>query len=77
MPFNAKLKQLRLSKLPPLTQTDLANVLGMTQRKISFLETGVTEPSLKDLRTICLYFDVSSDYLLDLPEDLSYVQDND
>lgn len=75
MAFNAKFKQLRLSKLPPLTQTDLANVLGMTQRKISFLETGVTEPSLKDLQAICLYFNVSADFLLDLPEELPYIND--
>ena len=76
MPFNTKFKQLRLSKLPPITQTDLANVLGMTQRKISFLETGVTEPSLKDLRAICLYFDVSADYLLDLPDALPFRDDD-
>ena len=73
MAFNTKFKQLRLSKLPPLTQTDLANVLGMTQRKISFLETGVTEPSLKDLQAICLYFNVSADYLIDLPEAMPYI----
>lgn len=72
MAFNEKFKELRQSKLPPLTQTDLANVLSMTQRKISFLETGVTEPSLKDLKSICTYFNVSADYLLDLPEDLDY-----
>ena len=75
MAFNQKFKQLRLSKLPPLTQTDLANVLGMTQRKISFLETGVTEPSLKDLQAICLYFNVSADYLIDLPEAMPYIND--
>lgn len=75
MAFNVKFKQLRQSKLPPLTQTDLANVLGMTQRKISFLETGVTEPSLKDLQAICLYFNVSADYLIDLPEQLPYIND--
>ena len=67
---NEKFKELRQSKLPPLTQTDLANVLGMTQRKISFLETGATEPSLRDLKAICMYFQVSADYLLDLPNTL-------
>lgn len=71
MPFNEKFKELRQSKLPPLTQTDLANVLGMTQRKVSFLETGATEPSLGDLQAICLYFHISADYLLDLPENLA------
>ena len=74
MAFNEKFKELRQSKLPPLTQTDLANVLSMTQRKISFLETGVTEPSLKDLKSICTYFHVSANYLLDLPEDLEFIK---
>lgn len=72
MAFNEKFKELRQSKLPPLTQSDLANVLSMTQRKISFLETGVTEPSLRDLQSICTYFHVSADYLLDLPGNLDY-----
>lgn len=74
MAFNTKFRELRQSKLPPLTQTDLANVLGMTQRKISFLETGVTEPSLQDLQAICLYFHVSADYFLDLPDTLDYIR---
>lgn len=72
MAFCDKLKFLRLSKLPPLTQTDLANAIGVTQRKISFMETGVTEPSLKDLTSICRYFNISADYLLSLPENMEY-----
>lgn len=69
MAFCEKLRALRLGSLPALTQTDLGNAIGVTQRKISFMETGVTEPSLKDLVRICRYFNVSADYLLDLPAD--------
>lgn len=72
MAFCEKLKLLRLAKLPPLTQTDLANAIGVTQRKISFMETGVTEPSLKDLSALCRYFNVSADYLLELPDNMVY-----
>lgn len=72
MSFGEKLKELRLQKLPPLTQSDLAIALGLTQRKISFLETGTSEPSLKDLSSICLYFNVSADYFLELPKNMSY-----
>lgn len=72
MSFCEKLKLLRLAKLPPLTQTDLANAIGVTQRKISFMETGVTEPSLKDLYSLCRYFNVSADYLLELPDNMVY-----
>ena len=72
MKFNERLKYLRCSKIPNITQNDLANAIGTTQRKISFLETGTTEPSLKDLVALCSYFDVSADYLLGLPKDMNY-----
>lgn len=75
MPFSEKIRALRLKKLPPITQSDLANAVGMTQRKISFLETGASEPSLSDLKALCLYFDVSADYLLDLPKDLNHPEE--
>lgn len=39
MAFCDRLRLLRQSKLPPLTQTDLANAIGVSQRKISFMET--------------------------------------
>jgi len=70
--FGQNLKNLRCAKLPPLTQTDLANAIGVTQRKISFLETGASEPSLRDIVAICRYFSVSADYLLGLPRDMEF-----
>lgn len=72
MSFGKNLKNLRCSKLPPLTQTDLANAIGVTQRKISFLETEASEPSLRDMVALCRYFNVSADYLLGLPHDMEY-----
>ncbi len=72
MSFGKNLKNLRCAKLPPLTQTDLANAIGVTQRKISFLETGASEPSLRDITALCRYFNVSADYLLGLPRDMEY-----
>lgn len=72
MSFGQNLKTLRCAKLPPLTQTDLANAIGVTQRKISFLETGASEPSLRDLTALCRYFNVSADYLLGLPQNMEY-----
>lgn len=72
MEFNEKMKLLRHEKIPNITQSDLANALGMTQRKISFLETGTTEPSLKDITALCKYFNVSADYLLGLPKNMNY-----
>ena len=72
MSFGKNLKNLRCAKLPPLTQTDLANAIGVTQRKISFLETGASEPSLRDITALCRYFNVSAAYLLGLPRDMEY-----
>ena len=72
MSFGKNLKNLRCAKLPPLTKTDLANAIGVTQRKISFLETGASEPSLRDITALCRYFNVSADYLLGLPRNMEY-----
>ncbi len=64
MKFNERLKYLRCAKIPSITQKDLANAIGVTQRKISFMETGTTEPSLSDIIALCNYFNVSADFLL-------------
>ena len=50
MNFSERLKYLRCAKIPTITQKDLANALGITQRKVSFMETGTTEPSIKDIK---------------------------
>ena len=51
-----------------LTQTQLGTILHMTQRKISYIECGMNEPSIEDLKAFCRYFKISANYLLDLPE---------
>ena len=66
MEFCDKLRSLRKGRRPRLTQEELAEKLNMTQRKISRMETGETEPSLEDIRMICRYFNVSADWLLGL-----------
>ncbi|MCH5192099.1 MAG: helix-turn-helix transcriptional regulator [Oscillospiraceae bacterium] len=72
MTFSERLKMLRCEKIPTITQKDLANALGITQRKVSFMETGTTEPSLGDIVALCKYFNVSADYLLGLPKNMNY-----
>ncbi len=72
MEFSERLKYLRCAKIPTITQKDLANALGITQRKVSFMETGTTEPSLADIKALCKFFNVSADYLLDLPKNMNY-----
>ncbi len=57
-----------------MNQTELGNQLNMTQRKISYLELGKYEPSVEDIRALCIYFNVSADYLLGFPKNLPYPQ---
>ena len=72
MTFSERLRCLREEREPRLTQTQLARETGISQRKISYLERGELEPSLNELRRLCLYYQVSADYLLDLPAGLSH-----
>ncbi len=49
-----------------LTQAELGKQLNMTQRKISYIENNKYEPSIEDIREICMFFHISADDLLDL-----------
>lgn len=63
MVFSDKLKKLREEN--KLTQADLAKQLGVTQRTISYYETGKGIPSDPDmLNSLARIFNVSLDYLL-------------
>ncbi len=55
-----------------LNQSELGNILGMTQRKLSYIECGKCEPNLDDIFNICRFFKISADYLLGLPKGLSF-----
>ncbi len=49
-----------------LTQSQLAEKLNMTQRKISYIERNRYEPSIEDIVALCKFFKISSDYLIGL-----------
>ena len=66
--FGEKLKNLREDN--DMTQSDLGKRLNMTQRKLSYIETGKCEPSLDDIISVCKYFGISADYFLSLPSNL-------
>ena len=55
-----------------LSQSQLGAAINISQRKLSCIEIGRTEPNLDDLRNICRFFNVSADFLLGLPDDLPY-----
>lgn len=60
--FGERIRNLREDA--DLNQTQLGKALGMTQRKISYIECGKYEPSIDDITAFCRYFKVSSDFLL-------------
>ena len=60
--FSKNLKTLRLNK--KLSQTELANLLGVDQRTISVWERGICEPSFEMLQKLCEVFDETLENLL-------------
>lgn len=60
------LRELREGINPRLSQKTIASELKMTQGRISRLETGVSNPTIDDIKLFCRYYNVSADYLLGL-----------
>ena len=60
--FGVNLRTLR--EVEKLKQSELAEKLGVTQRKVSYWETEKVEPSLADLWKIADFFNVSVDELI-------------
>lgn len=68
--FGERIRNLREDA--DLNQTQLGLKTGMTQRKISYIECGMNEPSVEDIAAFCRFFNVSADYLLGLEPGLPF-----
>ncbi len=66
MNFNVRLKQLRQKH--KLTQSELADILGLKPTAVSNYESQRNEPSIEKLIALSKYFDVSCDYLLGISD---------
>ena len=60
-----KIKTLREKQ--GITQSELAVNLGITRSAVNAWEMGITVPSTQYVVQLAKYFNVSSDYLVDLP----------
>ena len=60
-----KIKLLREKR--GITQTELAKQLGITRSGVNAWELGISTPSTQYVAELALFFNVSSDYLLDIP----------
>lgn len=55
-----------------LKQEFLAKYLGITRPQYSLYETGKREFKLEHIRKLCLYFNISADAVLNLPDGMPY-----
>lgn len=60
-----KIKTLRVKQ--NLTQSDIAKKLGITRSSVNAWEMGISTPSTQYIVELALLFNVSSDYLLNIP----------
>ncbi|MCL2061813.1 MAG: helix-turn-helix domain-containing protein [Firmicutes bacterium] len=64
--FGKTIKTLRKEK--GIRQADLGKVLNVANNTVSSWERGNSEPSLEQLKIIAKYFEVSTDYILDIED---------
>lgn len=62
-----RLKELREEK--NISQMKLSKIIGITQAAIARYELDISEPRASDIKKYCLYFDISSDYLIGLEDE--------
>ena len=65
-----KLRELREDR--DLTQEDIAKILNCKQNTYQQYESGKRQIPLQALITLCLFYKVSADYILGLPDNLNY-----
>ena len=68
MEINEILRGLREDK--DLTQQNLADLLQIGRTMYRRYELGETEIPIRHLKTLCIFYGVSADYILGLPEGL-------
>ncbi len=64
--YGIRIKELRKEK--KLTQKQLADILEVDFRTVSFWESETYEPSIKQLIKLCGFFEVSADYIIGLKD---------
>ena len=65
--FATRVKELRKQKR--LSQTELGEVLGLTHKSISTIESGVRGTTIEKLILLAKFFNISTDYLLGLKDE--------
>ena len=74
MSFGERLKQLRIKN--NVTQQELADYIGVGRPSIAGYETKKKHPDYDKLKLIAQFFNVSTDYLLEITDNCEYVDKN-
>ena len=70
MEFHERIKNARIDKDDK--QETIASYLGITRQQYGLYETGQREFKIKHIIKLCMYFNLSADFLLGLPDGLPY-----
>ena len=70
MKYNEILKQLRNNC--GLNKKDIAGLLNISQSCYDKYETGLKALQIKHIVTLCKFYNVSSNYIMGLPDNLEY-----
>ena len=65
--FSQRVKALR--KQRRLSQQELGEIIGVTHKTISTIESGIASTTIEKLIILAKFFDVSTDYLLGLKDE--------
>lgn len=68
--YYKRLKELREDR--DLTQRQIATILNMPQSQYNRYETGKRDIPTDILKTLCLLYNTSADYILELPKGLPW-----
>ena len=74
MSFGERLKELRIKN--KVTQQELADYIGVGRASIAGYETKKKHPDYDKLKLIAQFFNVSTDYLLEITDNCEYVDKN-
>ena len=67
MDYRERLRALREDH--DLSQQQVAEVINKSQQGYSHIENGRAELKIEDLKTLCAFYEVSSDYLIGTTDD--------
>ena len=72
MQYAQKIRELREDK--DLYQKEIAKLLNISQQYYSEYENGKRPLPIEHLIKLCIFYGISSDYILGLPKGLKYIE---